>query len=81
MKFGIYSIRDELTGFMSLVVEQSDAIAMRNFNHALSMNRDQHLMAWQPSDFTLFKVGEFDNQSGSIFPIIPPQFVQKGEKL
>ena len=36
MIFGIYSIRDHLTGFMTPVIEQTDAAALRNFSLAIN---------------------------------------------
>ena len=62
MRFGLYSIKDAKTGFMSPVVEQNDAAALRNFSHAV--NQLDSLMHDCPNDFTLFKVSDFDTDVG-----------------
>ena len=35
MKFGVYAIRDSKSGFMTPTFEPNDAVAMRNFTHAV----------------------------------------------
>ena len=61
MKFGMYCIKDAKTGFMTPVVEQNDAAALRNFSHAV--NQPDSLMHDCPNDFTLFKVAGFDTDN------------------
>ena len=62
MKFGMYSIKDAKTGFMTPVVEQNDAAALRNFSHAV--NQSESIMYDSPNDFSLFKVSDFDTDAG-----------------
>lgn len=71
MIFGVYSIRDALTGFMAPVCELSDAVAVRNFSSAVSDGRPGQVMHFRPSDFSLYRIGDFDSESGSIvsFPV------------
>ena len=64
MKFGMYSIKDAKTGFMTPVVEQNDAAALRNFAHAV--NQHESIMYDSPNDFSLFKVSDFDTDVGII---------------
>ena len=64
MEFGMYSIKDAKTGFMTPVVEQNDAAALRNFAHAV--NQPDSLMHDCPNDFTFFKVSDFDTDAGII---------------
>ena len=64
MKFGMYSIKDAKTGFMTPVVEQNDAAALRNFSHAV--NQPESIMYDSPNDFSLFKVSDFDTDAGII---------------
>ena len=64
MKLGLYSIKDAKTGFMTPVLEQNDAAALRNFSHAV--NQPDSLMHDCPNDFTLFKVADFDTDAGII---------------
>ena len=64
MKFGMYCVKDAKTGFMTPVVEQNDAAALRNFSHAV--NQFDSIMHDSPNDFSIFKVADFDTDSGII---------------
>lgn len=84
MKLSIYCIRDSLTGFMSPVIEQNDAVAMRNF--AMACDRFPHeqgasLMKWRPQDYSFFCLGEFDSDSGKITPLDVPRFIASGDSV
>ena len=78
MKFGMYSIKDAKTGFMTPVVEQNDASALRNFAHAV--NLPDSLMHDCPNDFSFFKVADFDTDAG-IFAIPSPMFVADASEV
>lgn len=69
MKFGLYSIKDAKTGFMTPVLEQGDSAALRNFAHAV--NQPDSIMHDCPNDFSLFKVANFDTDKG-IDPVSSP---------
>lgn len=79
MIFHLYSIRDELSGFLTPVIEQNDAIAMRNFRMACS-SAGNSLMSWRPSDFSLYCLATFDSLSGAVVPLNPIEIVCRGEK-
>lgn len=66
MKFGVYSIADALTGYMRPTVEQNDAVAMRNFRAAILQVRDGNVLHCDPQDFTLYKIGTFETDSGEL---------------
>lgn len=76
MILGIYSIRDNLTGFLTPVVEQNDAAARRNFEHAI-MN-PQSLMHSHVSDYDLYKLGYFDTETGVLEQAEPIEMVVAG---
>lgn len=73
MIFGIYAIRDAKTSFMSLTVEYSDEAAKRNFSHAV--RNAESLMNSHPNDFDLYKLGEYNSETGEIFPATPVQSI------
>lgn len=75
MKYGIYSIRDKLAGYMSLTLEKSDAIATRGFTTLV--NTSDTVLSANPGDYDLYKVGEFDSESGVIESCVP-SFVCSG---
>lgn len=64
MKYGIYSIRDAATGYLGISADVNDQAATRNFGHACK-NTDS-LFFTHSSDYTLYKVGEFDTDTGII---------------
>lgn len=68
---GIYAIKDAKSTFMPCTVDVNDATAIRNFEHAVF--QPDSLLASHPNDFALFKVGEYDNETGVISPMFPPQ--------
>lgn len=79
MKFGIYSIRDRLTGFMSPVLEQSDPVALRNFRMACDVQkRDSSVIAHDPVDFELYRFGDFDSISGHFDLLEIPDLICRG---
>ena len=47
-----------------------DACAIRNFEHAV--RQPDSLLRSHPNDYSLFKVGTYDNVGGYIEPIEPP---------
>lgn len=70
MVTGIYAIKDAKSTFMPCTVDVNDATAIRNFEHAV--RQPDSILASHPNDFALFKVGEYDNESGVISPVFPP---------
>lgn len=72
MIFNMYSVKDELTQkFMNpMFVEQnelSDKMAIRQFTS--NMNNIQ-LWKDNPNDYTLYKVGEFDDEQGACVCVV-----------
>lgn len=79
MKFFMYSIRDALTGFMTPVLEQNDASAMRNFRVACE-NPASSLMYARSEQFSLFRIASFDSETGVLSPVVPPEIICQGER-
>lgn len=80
MKFGVYSIRDARTGFLSPTLEQSDPVALRNFEHAIVRSGDS-LFVSHPEDYHLYKLGEFDSDTGSIECLVPPALLASASSV
>lgn len=76
MVFNVYSIRDVKTGFMTPSIDPSDEAAARNFQHAI-WNSTGVIHSFAP-DFSLYRIGVFDSDAGTISPIQPPVFVMDG---
>ncbi|WGL31294.1 nonstructural protein [Dipodfec virus UOA04_Rod_862] len=82
MIFQVYSVRDHLTGFMTPVLEQNEAVAVRNFSMACDrLKVDSSVMAWRPSDFALYQIGSFDSDSGLVAPLSPPKLICNGDSV
>lgn len=73
MVTGLYAIKDAKSTFMPCTVDVNDATAIRNFEHAVCQK--DSILASHPNDFALFKVGEYDNESGVISPVFPPMLL------
>lgn len=70
MKYPLYCIRDNKVGFQpQILVEQNNATAIRGFSFAI--NNPSGMMNYSPSDFELFKIGDFDIDTGKIDVCIP----------
>ena len=69
MKYSLYSIRDLKVGYSIPQADQNDATAMRGF--AFAVNNEESIMNFEPKDYQLFKIGEFDVDTGKLKPITP----------
>lgn len=78
MTYGIYSIRDVKTGFMTPTLDQNDDSAARNFYHAVATS--DGILYTYASDFTLYCLGEFDSETGKITVLDVPDHVADGSQ-
>lgn len=78
MVYGVYSIRDIKTGFMTPSMDVNDASAARNFYHAVV--KSEGILFTYASDFALYKLADFDSESGSIFPLPVPAHIADGSQ-
>ena len=80
MVFGIYCVRDVKAGFQTPTAQVNDAVAVRGFASAV-LNSDSVLFT-HASDFALYKVGEFDADTGRITPLdLPVELIQASAVL
>lgn len=81
MKLRMYAVQDSLSGFMTPVVEQSDPVAVRNFRMACdSANGSSTLMTWNPTDFSLYHIADYDSDTGIVTSVVPIELICRGEK-
>lgn len=73
MRYGVYAIRDDLTGFLTPTLDQTDEAAARNFRHACI--NENNLFYSHASDYSLFKIGEYETDTGELFPCIPKSII------
>lgn len=69
MKYGLYSIFDAKTGFLTPTVDSNDDSAIRNFAHAVA-NSEGILYSFA-QDFQLYRLGDFDSDTGSVLQAFP----------
>ncbi len=80
MVFGIYCVRDVKSGFQTPTAQVNDAVAVRGFASAV-INSDSVLFT-HASDFALYKVAEFDADTGRITPLdLPVELIQASAAL
>lgn len=79
MILGVYAIQDLKSGFMTPTVEPNDAVASRNFSHAVQNN--QSVLFTHCEDFRLMKLGEFDTDTGRIVPADLISIVMDGKDV
>lgn len=73
---GIYCVRDERVGFMSPTMDTNDQTATRNFEFALS--RAESIMHTHKGDFSLFRLGTFNTETGEIVLESIPKIIVRG---
>lgn len=70
MIYGLYAIRDAKSTYMQIMEDVNDACAIRNFEHAV--RQPDSLLASHPADYSLVKVGTYDNEAGLLDGFVPP---------
>lgn len=73
MIYGLYAIRDTKTGYLTPTVDHNDSSARRNFEHAV--NQTESLFYSHPADYSLYKIGVYDTDTGRIEPIYPADLI------
>ena len=76
MIYGMYAIRDTKTGFLPPQCDLNDNSAIRNFEHACTDKNS--LMYTHGSDYELYKIAEYDTESGNIIECKPNMFLASG---
>lgn len=75
MIYPIYCYRDKKAGFNAPYTDINDNVAQRNFAYAVNNN---DTMGFAASDFDLYRIGNFDTDSGMITPETVPVFIADG---
>ncbi len=68
MKYGLYSIQDTLIAFNAPYVQVSEEVAKRGYQEVCETNPHS-------KDLRLFKIGEFDDETGEVKTMIPKQIM------
>lgn len=73
MKYNVYAVLDAKGGFFGMpFYELEDSIAIRAFSDAVNDGSNpNNLWHKHPEDFTLYKIGVYDNQKAEFYGQIP----------
>ncbi len=73
MIYDLYSIQDTMVGFNAPFVMVNENVAKREYQNWLKSSKN-------PEDMRLFKVGTFDDATGTVLPLTPECIMGGGEK-
>lgn len=73
----LYVIRDQRTSYMTPSVDYNDQSAVRNFEHAV-LQKDS-LFNTHAEDYSLYRIGEYDNNTGRVVPEESPVLILDGK--
>ena len=63
MRYFIYTIKDELNGFLNVTLDQNDETAERNFTYAI---KNDPQMKMFKKDYSLYCIGVYDTDAGIV---------------
>lgn len=81
MERNIYCVQDRLNGFMTPYLDISDASAKRGFLHSMANAAKDSLLFSHPEDYSLYKLGVFNTESGKIVSLPTPEFICSGNEV
>lgn len=76
MKINIYSIKDNVAGFLQPTYSLYETQALRDFSYACNQ---PGLMNFKPEDYSLWYVGSFDTETGEVESIVPKLIIHGSE--
>lgn len=76
MIYGVFSIRDSKTGFMTPTIDVNADSAIRNFAHSLVAGPS--VVTTFSTDFDLYQLGQFNSEAGELIPCPAPVFITSG---
>lgn len=77
MKHLLFSIFDDKAQIYSQPFPQAhDGVAIRNFSDEVQNPQSQ--ISKHPSDYKLYKLGEFDDNAGELIKLPQPKFIAHG---
>lgn len=81
MVLNIYSIRDEQSTFGNPFAMPNDNMAIRDFAAAVNAATGNNALAYAPSDFVLYRVGQIDLETGKVVPEAAVVYLKRGSEL
>lgn len=75
MTYGIYAVRDVKMGYAQPILDSSDETAIRNFSSQCKNAQFNPTLFYNPQDFSLYKIGEYDTDTAMLTAITPPSLL------
>lgn len=69
MNCPVYAIRDKKAGFLQPMLDSNDETAKRNF--AFAVQRGDSMFLAFPDDYDLYRIAEFNTESGEMVGHLP----------
>ena len=79
MKYPCFAIRDIKQGFGYPRLNLNEAMMKRQFGYEI--NQEGSLMEYAPSDYELYKIGEYDTDNGRMYPDDVATFICNGTEV
>ena len=80
MKVDLYAVFDRASGiYDGPIPGRADGEMIRNFKHMCG-NKESKI-SQSPEDYTLFKVGKWNDGTGEVEPLVPVKLINGGEAI
>ena len=80
MKMEIFSVYDEIAKTFGMpFFAQSAGVAQRSF-HSLVLD-EKSIVSQHPADYSLYNIGEFDDETNSIVSLNPPSLIIRASQI
>lgn len=77
----VYCIRDRKGDFWMPKVAQNEASARRDFAMLVNNPDPHNVVGFAPYDFELYRIGDFDSETGMFITMEKKEFIISGESL
>lgn len=75
----VIALRDKVEQkFRSMTIDVNDESAQRNFTYAVNNSPE---LLFKAKDLELYDLGEFDDDNGTILPVIPSVLICRGDEV
>lgn len=82
MRLLVCAVRDRAAdAFMRPFVVPATGLAIRSFSDEINRKAPDNPMSAHPDDYDLFKIGEFEEETGKLFGLDAPQQLAIGKQV
>lgn len=82
MKYKVYAVRDVKANiFWQPQVDSNDETAKRGFAMMINSSEARSITGFAPGDFDLYRIGEFDSETGEIINLKANEFLCNGRAM